>query len=153
MLLNLLVHRRQPAVDRLQLTNLLGQLVGEELEVLPIEFAGRRRRGRRGRRWRQSQRLVHREENGVGVGRLGKQMKYAAGLGQRLSLGLVISRREENDRRAGNGRFAPQLPRELIAVHRRHENVRDDQVRLLLSNQLQGLGAVGRFEQPVTAWT
>src|SRR5437667_8303239 len=59
--------RGQPGVHGFQLADFLRQLVGEELEVLPVELLGcwRRRGGRR-----QAERLMHHPEDRVWMRRL-----------------------------------------------------------------------------------
>jgi hypothetical protein len=44
-----------------------------------------------------------------------------------------------------------QLPDKFVPIHLRHENISDDQVRLLFSYDLQRLRAAFRFDQPVTS--
>jgi len=47
--------------------------------------------------------------------------------------------------------FGAELPDKLVAVHFRHKNIGNDQVRLYLSDNFERFGGAGHLNEPVTS--
>ena len=55
-----------------------------------------------------------------------------------LDLVFGLARRDHDDGQVGGGRVGPEPAADLVAVHARHENVEEDEVRSLLLDQREG---------------
>ncbi len=126
------------ALLRLQRGGLLQQLVDHHAQVLAVEVA--RHGARPGAR---GQHLVHGGEDGVVVGRLDQHARHAVRERQVLRLLRAEVGGVEQHHGARGGRVELQPPRQLVAVHLRHQDVGDDQLRPVLARALQRLPAVG----------
>ena len=136
--------RRPAAIGRLQLLGLLGQLVRDQLQVLPIERLIDHRRDGAGRLARQH--VFDGIQYIDGFARFGQNVRHVAGIGQRPRLPLVVVRRVEDDLDRRERRIGAQLPHQLVAVHRGHHDVGDHELRIHGARQNQALAAVAGFE-------
>ena len=114
-------------------------------------IARARHNGRLGGRRHQSQRLVDRAHDHLGVGRLGQHPAHAACLRQQDRFLLAVGGRIKDDGHVGQRGIGMHARDEFVAVHVRHEDVRDDQVRPLGAQYFQRVGAIGRLQQAVAA--
>ncbi len=110
---------------------------------------GGRRDRRRVRRGVAAKLGLHRRQDHVGIARLGQDRAHAAGLGQFARLRLAVGGGVEDDRGGRDRRLRPKLPRELEAVHGRHQDVGDDQLRPFGAHDLERGGAIGGLHQCV----
>jgi hypothetical protein len=74
----------------------------------------------------------------------------AVRLCERLRVPAAEVRRIEDDRHARGGRIGLQAPRELVAVHRRHEHIRDHEVGSCLLRALETFAPVHRARHAMT---
>jgi hypothetical protein len=85
----------------------------------------------------------------VRVGRLAQHRGHAAAGRHRHRFALGVHGREEDDARVFQRRLGAQLLDELVAIHRRHQDVGDDEVGQFGARDGQRAGAVFGFEDAV----
>ena len=137
---------------RLQLIEVAADLVvdaGQLAASLPGDAVRAARHPGHGRH--QPQRLVDRAHDDVGVGRLGQHPAHAARLRQQDRFLFAVGGRIKNDGHVGQRGVLVHARDEFIAVHVRHEDVGNDQVRALRAHQFQRVGAIRRLHQAVAA--
>ena len=143
------VERCEPGVNPPKLLDLLGQLVGKDLQMPLIEI---------GRRfdfpWLD---IPERQRDDLQQSfrpcRFAQRVRDAAVPRQLLRLRAVVMRRVEDDRCRGQRRIRAQPADEFVAVHRRHQNVRNHQVRTFDASQRQRMCAIVRLDQAVPVIT
>ncbi len=88
------------------------------------------------------------------VGRLAglaQHARYACGTSQLGGVALVVFGGKENDGGQRSARLDAQAANQLIAVHRGHQQVGDDEVGVFRLRELQGLLAITGFDDGVAA--
>jgi hypothetical protein len=100
-------------------------LIHEQAQMLTVECVAAERSS-----WRfaKAESSIHRAENYFRVAGFVEDERDAAGAGERARFAFEIVSRAENHPGVRDSRGGAQLPHELEAVHRRHENVSDDEV-------------------------
>ena len=136
-----------PLLTRFQLTDSRRKRRADELEVFSIEVLAIELRWRR--RGFCVEHRAHGGQNGAHRARLREDGRHAALARQRLGLTLVISGAIEDDRNVGHVRDVADLTHQLVAVHRRHQDVADDQIGAIAVQGSKGIGAIRGFEYPV----
>ena len=149
--------RRQPLVGSLELAHLGQQLVADHAQVDLAERAGSGLRGR-GRAPRcgvdgMHQRLGHRVQDDLRLGRLGQHRLHAAGLRQVAGLALQVGGGPEDHLGLRDLGLATQPAHELVAVHRGHQDVADDEVGPLGQRGGEAFDAVAGLEDLVPGVT
>src|ERR1044071_517622 len=89
------------------------------------------------------ERSVHALENLFLIAWSVKDCGNSAGLGEGTRLTAQMVAGDKNDRGLTDHRVSAQLVDELVAIHRWHEHVTDDEVWSLLAHYLQRLCAIG----------
>ena len=97
-----------------------------------------------------TERFGHDAQHRFRLRRLGQDVRDTAVLGELLRLGSVEVRRTEDDWRRTKGRVRAQLANEFVAVHRRHQDVRNHEIRMLDARDGERLCPTARLEQAVT---
>ena len=122
--MNLLLH--PPALGDLsfEFIHSVGELVGEQPQVLAIKLRGG---GNQDRYLVHAEHLIHGEENLLRRGGLCQVVDNAASPGQGISLRPLILGGIENYGRACDQRVSTKLADEFEAVHPWHEDIGDDQ--------------------------
>ncbi len=141
-----IVQRRKTLVQPPQPLHLLRQLVGQYLQMLAIKIE--RRRGCR--ECLLAERFGHGAQHRFRLGWLGEDARDPTVLRELLRLGSVVVRRKEDDRRRGKRGVCAQLANEFVAVHRRHQYLRNHEVRMLEARDGERLRPAARLEQAVT---
>ena len=106
------------------------------------------------RRWRRRSGVEHCPyhcQNGRDGAGLRQDGRDAALPGQRLGLALVVRGGIEDDWNVGDVRGVADLTHELVAIHRGHQDVADDQIRTIAAQGSKGVGAIGGFEYAVAS--
>ena len=113
----------------------------------------RRRRDQIGQRRvaASSERSVDRRAHCFEIERLGERALHAERARHLAHFALVIGSGTEDHRGVRGPIVLAQPADQLVAVHPWHDDVGDQQVRLLGAQQVQCFHAVGRFEQAVLA--
>ncbi|MNM31227.1 hypothetical protein D3C81_417990 [compost metagenome] len=146
---NLLARRFQLVQIAADLMVDIGQLVRTRRHGRARHIGHRGQQG--GTRGGQAQCLVDRARDDIGIGRLGQHPAHAAGLRQQGRFFFAVGGRVEDDGHVGQRGVFMHARDELVAIHVRHEDVGDDQVRPLGAHDVERIGAVGRFQQAVAA--
>ena len=147
---NLQIEIRQGAkapVRGFEFRDFFRQLVGHQAQVFAIEQL---RVGWRHGLRRMGQGLIYGEQNVLRLAGFDQHPRDTAGPGQIARLAFAVVRAVENNLGGGQRRIRPQLPHEFVAVHGRHQDVRNHQFGALLAHQRQRLGAIGGLQRLVT---
>ena len=146
--------RSQSRVGGSHVARRVRQFVGEQPQVLALEF----RRERRGA-WRHPRLRFAREhaaDDPQHLRRLGgfrQDLGHAAGQRKRPRFTLAVVRGIEHHGNPAGRRIETKLSDELIAVHHRHEHVGNHQIRTIGVNGGQRLAAIRRLEEAVSLMT
>ena len=135
-------------IGRLEVGGLFGELVGDHAQVFTVEIL-----------WRlgggmlrcEAEHPFHGTQHVLRLRRLSDNARNAARFGQRARFLLVVVGRPKDDGRGRDSRIGAQLPHQFVAIHRRHQNIGDDQGRMFGAGGSQCVGAVGSFQQAMPA--
>ena len=114
--------------------------------MLAIQLRGLhlRQRGARGKHF------VDGVEDHIGVGGLDQDAHHAVGLRELLVVLAAEIRGVEHDPDGRGRRLGTQRAGQRVAVHERHQDIRDDEVGAHFARLGQGLAAVGLGEHAMT---
>ncbi len=131
-----------------QLTGSRGPGGIDQTNMIAVELA---RLGRRALQCRaQGEGRIDFAENGFRVARFGQDIDNATAAREGLRLSLVVGGGVEDDRHVVALAVFAQPPDELEAIDRRHQNVADHEVRVVLRDLGQRLVSIGRPGDVVT---
>ena len=140
--------RGQAPVHGCQFGHVVGELVRHQLQVAGLEAVLQRYRRLVANLL---QCLLDGRQDVLRLAGLEKHLGHTTGLGQAQGLFLEVMRAAKDHLRRRQAIVGAQLPHELKAVHGRHQDVGDHQVRPLGTDQGQRLGAIGRLQRLVAA--
>ena len=138
----------QASVHGCQLGHVAGELVRHQLQVAGLKAVLQRHRGLVADL---RERLLDGGQDVLRLAGLEQHLGHAAGLGKAQGFFLVIVGTAKDHLRGRQAMVGAQLPHELKAVHGRHQDVGDHQVRPLGTDQGQRLGAIGRLQRLMAA--
>jgi hypothetical protein len=146
--------RPQSRVRIFQILGFLGELVGQQLEMISTDI----RRGRsvvvRGFSVRfASEHAADNLEHFIGLSRFRQDIRKTRGPRERPGFTFAIGRGIEKHGDVARRRVETRPLDELVPVHHWHEDIRDHQIGTLRLNDGQAVAAVRGFEQPMSVMT